>query len=335
MGKPVKSKRVTQRDIAKKIGISVAAVSRALAEDPLISADTRVSVQQVADNMGYVPDRAAQRLRTGRTNVICLILPPHEEILSFSTSLVRGITLGLEKSQYHLVVLPDFNTETSDSTIRRVVENGLADGVLLSKSEPNDIRIRYLIESDFPFVCHGRTELATQHPYVDFDNYQFAYQSVTQLIAKGADKMMILLPPDHLTFHHHLWHGFRDSARKAGVAFEKIEMVTLDSEPEEIAQTLKERFNKPLPPNGLILPGDTSALATLAALIDIGRLPGVDTHLVVKQTSGIFGLVRPKISSVFEDITAAGELMADFLMQRIDGVEPQHLQCVQKIKERQ
>ena len=77
MGKPVKSKRVTQRNIAKKLGISVAAVSRALADDPLISADTRASVQQVADDMGYVPDRAAQRLRTGRTNVICLILPPN------------------------------------------------------------------------------------------------------------------------------------------------------------------------------------------------------------------------------------------------------------------
>lgn len=328
-----KGKRTTQRSIAEAVGISVGAVSRALSGDPLISVETRKLVKKTAHDMGYVPDRAAQRLRTGRTSVVSLILPPHEEILGFGTSLVRGISSGLGLTQYHLVVMPNFNVETTDAAVRRIVENGLADGIIISRSEPNDVRIKYLIEKDFPFVSHGRTELATQHPYVDFDNHAFAYHAVKELEAKGADRLMILLPPEHLTFSHHLQHGFMSAVRETGVDYEEMNVVTLDSEPEQIAAAIRARFSAPSPPNGLILPGDTSALAALAALDDIGCRPGKDVHLMVKQTSGVFGFVRPKVLSVFEDIAAAGELMAQFLIKRIDGADVQQLQFVQDIEE--
>lgn len=333
MNKEIKNKRPSQRSIARKVGISVGAVSRALSDDPLIALKTRELVKKTAVEMGYVPDRAAQRLRTGRTSVISLILPPHEEILGFGTSLVRGISSGLGHSRYHLVVMPDFSNETADTTVRRIVENGLADGVILSRAEPNDIRIRYLLEHDFPFVSHGRTELATPHPFVDFDNYDFAYQSVQKLLAKGANKLMILLPPEHLTFCHHLRQGFIAAVREAGVAHEELNEVTLDSEPHEITEVIRARFSAPSPPNGLILPGDTSALAAIAALSDIGCTPGRDVQLMIKQTSGVFGLVRPKVTSIFEDIAAAGELMAQYLIKRIDGSDAKQLQFIQGVEE--
>lgn len=331
MGTHDKTRRPTQRSIAQAVGLSVAAVSRALADDPLIALKTRELVKKTAAGMGYVPDRAAQRLRTGRTNVISVVLPPHEEILGFGTSLVRGISNVLWNSRYHLVVMPTFGTETEDATVRRIVENGLADGVLLSRSEPNDIRIKYLLENDFPFVCHGRTELATPHPFVDFDNFEFAREAVRNLVAKGADKVMILLPPKHLTFQHHLKHGFMNGVRETGVDFEQLESVNLDSPPELIESAIRNTFSRDDRPNGLVLPGDTSALAALAALNDIGCEPGRDVHLMIKQTSGVFGFVRPRVESVFEDIVAAGEEMAQFLMKRIDGAPVQDLQSVQKI----
>lgn len=333
MSKDAKSKRPTQRSIAQKVGISVGAVSRALSDDPLIALKTRELVKKTAVEMGYEPDRAAQRLRTGRTSVISLILPPHEEILGFGTSLVRGISSGLGQSRYHLVVMPDFSEKTADTTVRRIVENGLADGIILSRAEPNDIRIRYLIERDFPFVSHGRTELATPHPFVDFDNYGFAYQSVQKLVAKGANRLMILLPPEHLTFRHHLRQGFLTAVREAGVASEEMTEVTLDSEPHKISEAIRARFSAPSSPNGLILPGDTSALAALAALSDIGCKPGRDIHLMIKQTSGVFGFVRPKVTSFFEDIAEAGDLMAQYLIKNIEGGNAKQLQYIQGVEE--
>lgn len=328
-----KRPRPTQRTIATAAGVSVGTVSRALSNDPLIAEDTRALVHRIASELGYAPDRAAQRLRTGRTNVICLVLSPHDEILGFGTSVVRGITQVLKSTPYHLVVMPDFEGSEAEEAIGRLVRNKMADGVIFSRTTPDDSRVRHLLEADFPFVCHGRTELATPHPWVDFDNYDFARRAAMQLVGQGAERLAILLPPERFTFRNYLQHGFMTTVRETGVAYEQISGATLDSPGEEIEAAIHARFSQIDRPDGLILPGETSALAALAALQDLGLKPGVDVHLVAKQTSGVFGFVRPRVPSLTEDLTAAGSAMAELLLQRLDGAATESLTYLQPVTE--
>jgi LacI family transcriptional regulator len=330
-----KTQRPTQRTIAEKAGVSVGAVSRALANDPLMAEETRSLVRRIAEEVGYTPDRAAQRLRTGRTQVISLILSPHEEILGYGTSLIRGITSALKDTPYHLVVMPDFGLEEPDTLVRRIVRDGLADGILFSRTEPDDYRVRYLLEADFPFVCHGRTELATQHPFVDFDNFEFARRAAESLVAKGANHLAILLSPRKFTFSNHLLHGFMATVRDSGVKHEIIEGATLDSPSETIEAAIRRRFGEADAPDGLILPGEVSGLAALAAIQDLGLVPGRDVHLVAKQTTGLFGLVRPRVPSLYEDLAAAGETMAGLLLRRLTGEPAATLQSLQPVTENQ
>lgn len=333
MSEIVKNQRPTQRTIATKVGISVGAVSRALANDPLMAEETRALVQRTAKELGYSPDRAAQRLRTGRTQVINLILPPHEEILGFGTLLIRGISARLENTGYHLVVLPDFGPDKSAEQIQRVVRDKLADGIIFSRTTPDDSRIKFLLEADFPFVSHGRSELATPHAFVDYDNYAFAHQAAKTLIARGANRLSILLPPERFTFRQHLLHGFMTAVRAAGVSYEILDGISLDSDANAISANITKRFTAPYAPNGLVLPGDVSGLAALAAIHDLGLVPGQDVQLVVKQTSGVFDLVRPKVASLYEDLSEAGEKLADLLLKRIDGVPVTDLQYIQPISD--
>jgi len=328
MTQQTKPKRPTQRNIAEAVGVSIAAVSRALADDPLIAQSTRDLVKQKAQELGYVPDRAAQRLRTGRTNVLSLVLPPHEELLGFGTSLERGITQALANTDFHLVVMPDFGDATALTSIKRIVENGQADGLFLSRTEPNDLRVRYLLENDFPFVSHGRTELATPHSYVDYDNRAFAYQAVERLSKQRATNLAILLPPAHLMFHFHVAQGFQAACKDFDCYGQVLEGADLDSDPNQIARAVKDHFDAHPKTNGLVLPGDTSALAAMSALQDMGLIPSKDIHLVVKQTSGVFQFVRPKVSNVYEDISAAGFSMANHLLKLIDGESPTNLQTL-------
>ena len=83
--------RPTLRTLAADTGFAVATVSRALAKDPKIAESTRQTVAEAAERLGYVPDRAAQRLRTGRTNVISFILEPHDEMLAFGSMMIAGL----------------------------------------------------------------------------------------------------------------------------------------------------------------------------------------------------------------------------------------------------
>lgn len=319
--------RPTLRTIAAQLGVSQGTVSRALANDPLIARETRDRVRATAEEVGYMPDRAARSLRTGLTGTVILILNPHDEILGFGTSLIRGITNALHGTNHQLLVLPDFE-DRENSVIKRIVRNRLADGVIISRTEPNDLRVRYLIENNFPFVSHGRTELATPHPYVDFDNYGFAFQAARSVIAAGSLNPFILLPPRRFTFANHLLHGFTSATASAGLSGKVLPEVTLDSSGEEIRASIAGALQGANPPDGLVMPGEISGLAALAAVHDTALQPGKDVHLAVKQTSGVFGLVRPRVTCLFEDLVEAGGLMAELLLRRIADEAPERLQVL-------
>ncbi len=322
----------TLRTVAALTGLAVTTVSRALADAPQIALETRQRVRRVAEEIGYLPDRAAQRLRTGRTNVISLVLDPHEEILGYTTSMINGLTEALRGTTYHLVITPHFSDTPPLEPVRHIMRNRMADGIIFTRTEPSDERVKLLLEHDFPFICHGRTELATQHPYVDFDNYAFAYNAAKKLIAGGAKKLCIILPPERFTFAQHMRHGFMTAVREEGIAFEIPKEVTLDSKSEEIRELVYQRLSGPDRPDGFICGGEVSALAVMAAAHDHGLDLCRDLRLVGKQTSGLFDQIRPRTETIYEDLSEAGALMGRLLLKRIAGHPPvSELQVVQTI----
>ena len=66
----------------------------------------------------------------------------------------------------------------------------------------------------------------------------------------------------------------------------------------------------------------------MAALTDSGIAIGRDVHLVVKQTSGAFSQVRPRVDTIFENVALAGQQMAELLLRRIQGEPAENLQIL-------
>lgn len=327
------AEKPTLRTIAEITGLAVTTVSRALGGAPQIALETRRRVQEVADEIGYLPDRAAQRLRTGRTNVISLILDPHEEILNFATSIIKGLSDALRDTSYHLVITPHFRNEPSLDPVRYILRNRTADGMIFSRTEPFDERVRLLLENDFPFVCHGRTELATPHPYVDYDNEVFAYEATMRLIREGRRKPAIILPPARFTFCQHMRYGFLKAVREHGLPFETFDAISLDSTSDEIQAAVTRRLHEAAPPDGFVLGGEISALAVMAALTDHGLQPGRDAGVVSKKTSEFFAPVRPRIPTIEEDLAAAGAALGSTLLKRIAGAPVDTLQVLHRPRE--
>ena len=201
------SGKPTLKTIAQMTGFAVTTISRALNNAPELAQETRDRVQKIAAEIGYLPDRAALRLKTGRTNVISLVLEPDEQIYGFGTSLVTGLTEAMRDTAYHLVITPQFRNVHPLEPIRHIVRNRMADGVIFSKAETFDERVRFLLDNDFPFVTHGRTQWPEAHPSVDFDNDTYAYGAVKRLAQKGCRKVSIVLPDSALTYTEHLRTG--------------------------------------------------------------------------------------------------------------------------------
>jgi LacI family transcriptional regulator len=309
----------TLRSLAGTTGFSVATVSRALADDPRIAVKTRATVAKAAAAAGYVPDRAARRLRTGRTQVVTLLLNTEHEFLGFTHEFLSGIIEALRGTGYSVNVVPDNVAEDRLQPVRNILRNQLADGILFTRTEAFDPRVRLLLEAGFPFVSHGRTEFTTPHPYVDFDNEAFARIAVERLVAKGRKRLSLILPEDRFTFTQHLRYGFLSAVREAGAEYEIVSGVTLDSPTTAIAQALRDNRASPTPPDGYVCVGEVTALMTLSALSDSGAVLGRDADIFAKRASPIFDNIRPRIDTVYEDLRQTGHLMATMLMRRMKG----------------
>ena len=74
------AEKPTLKTISRISGLAVPTVSRALNDAPDIGADTKKLVRKIADEIGYVPNRAGVRLRTGRTNVISLVMSTEHDM---------------------------------------------------------------------------------------------------------------------------------------------------------------------------------------------------------------------------------------------------------------
>ena len=91
-------KRATISDVARMAGVSIATVSRALKDAPDIGEETKRRVRESAAQLGYRPNRAGVRLRTGKTNVIALVLSTESDVMNHTSRLIYSIANALRGS---------------------------------------------------------------------------------------------------------------------------------------------------------------------------------------------------------------------------------------------
>lgn len=311
-------KRPTLRTIAAESGFAVTTVSRALAGDLRIAEATRREVARIAARLGYLPDLAARRLRTGKTSVVALALSPHEEIFGFRGSMTAGLQAALAGTGYHVLLAPYDSDADPLAPIEHLVRNGLADGIIFAGTRPDDPRVAYLTDLGFPFASHGRTDAALPHAWCDYDNHGFARQAVERLAGRGRRRLLLVPPRADRTYGRHMREGFAAATRALGLAGRLREDLTLG--------TAAPRLQAALPPacawmeiDGLICPGEVAAMAALAGLQDAGRRIGEDIDVIAKQTSPTFDLYRPRIDTIYEDVRQAGEALGRLLLRRMAG----------------
>lgn len=314
--------RPTLKTIAFMTGLGVTTVSRALKDAPEIGEDTRRRVQLVARQVGYRPNRAGVRLRTGKTNVISLILDTEEQIGGFVSDMIYGISEFLAQTPYHLIVTPYSRTNDPLEPVRYVVETGSADGIIISRTEPNDRRVRYMHERGFPFATHGRTRMGIEHPFHDFDNYAYAVQAVRRLAALGRRRLALLAPPASLTYHHHMRDGFVEAVAEQGlseVALSTQTTLTTDLSIDEIRNRTAQMMRRPDRPDGIVSGAGGPTFALVAGVEDAGLSVGKDVDIISKQSSRLLHLVRPQLHVVNEDVRLAGRELARWVTGAIDG----------------
>jgi len=326
---PAEAERPTLKTIAFMTGLGVTTVSRALKDAPEIGLETRKRVQLVARQVGYRPNRAGVRLRTGKTNVISLILDTQESVGGFVSDIVYGVSEHLAQTPYHLILTPYSRDNDPMEPVRYVVETGSADGIIISRTQPNDPRVRYMAERGFPFATHGRTLAKPAHPFHDFDNYTFGQIAVRRLAQCGRKRLALLGPNASLSYAQHTRDGFTDALSTEGVSEALFPNVTTDDTMEAIREATIEVLKRKQPPDGIVSSAGGAAFPIVAGIEEMGLQLGRDVDIISKQSFRLLPVFRPQIHVVNEDFRLAGRNLARAVMGAIDGAPLGTLQTME------
>jgi LacI family transcriptional regulator len=322
------AKRATLKTISELTGLSLSTVSLSLRGGAALKEETRRKVAEAAKLVGYVPDRAGVRLRTGKTNVIALVLDGADESIDFARYLIQGIGHAIKGTRYHLTVTPEFERTASVESIRYILENRTADGVIITHTGARDHRVQLLMENDFAFVSHGRTEFFTQHAYHDFHAETFAAQTVERLVSKGCKDIMLVIGDDSTNNYHNIVRAFERTAARLHVASRVIDHKTARPASEEMRKFGRDLATRPDRPDGIICDSEMRSISMICGLQDGGLRLGTDIQFICKQTSDILPTVFPTIDTIEEDVFAAGVELARLLLRRIEGEPAENLQTL-------
>jgi LacI family transcriptional regulator len=325
----VTDQRPTLRTLAAETGLAVATVSRALKDAPDIGAATKARVREAAKRLGYRPNRAGVRLRTGKTNVIALVLWTEADAMNHASRLISSLAGGLRGTAYHLVIMPYFPDEDPMTPVRYLVETGAADGVILNQTTPDDPRVRYLIDNGVPVATHGRTA-STAHPSYDFDNAVFGRMCVQALAARGRRNLLLIAPPADQSYAVHMTDGVRAEAAALGLTVDVDRTCTSDDTSPVIEAAVTRRMARTPRPDGIIVGSTTGALAATAGAEAAGLRIGADFDLAAKEAMHFLRHFRREMLVIHEDVGRAGTALAQAIIAAIERPSEPPLQILDR-----
>jgi len=316
---------VTLKDIAKKLGLSVTTISRALAEYDDVAKSTRQRVRQAAKEMGYYPNITARQLQKQRTDTLAFVIPTHGPRFSdpFFSELLAGIGNEAGQAGFDLLVSTQSpNSESEREAYRRIVHGRRADGVLVVRTRQNDERIRFLSEQDFPFVAFGRSDLEIEFPYVDEDSYTGVQILTQHMIDLGHKRIGFIAAPAGLMFCQFRMAGYRDTLGANGLPLDETLIIRGDLTQRGGFQAAQELLAHSPRPTAIVACNDLMALGTMSAAQKMGLTIGRELSVGGFDDIPLAEHAHPSLTTVRQPIYEIGKRVTKILIQLIQGTAP-------------
>jgi len=314
----------TIRDVAKDAGVSIATVSYVLNDRGMVGEATRQRVLEAIERLGYRPSVIAQGLQAGKSRMFGYSwrpLPPNQ----FSPILARFLHSMAEaatEQNYHVLTFPCPQPHDEIEVYREMVQSGRVDGFILSDTNLNDRRIRYLLDEGFPFVAFGRANPDWDFPWVDIDGVDGMQQAVHHLLDLGHRRIACLAwPEDSLTGQYRL-EGYRSAMIQAGLQVPPTWVIRVENDYQE-AYRATQSWLALAPgqrPTAVIAVDDLMAMGVINAAADAGLEVGRDLAVVGFDDAPITGYLRPALTSLRQPIVEVGEQVVSMLIDLVHGL---------------
>ena len=324
------SRRPTIKTLSVKTGFSIATISKALHDSPVVTAETKALITKAAQELGYEPSLRGMALRTGLTYQVAVLMPV-SAAQGFEwdgveyTQILSGISKALEGSPYQIAVHVVRDAAEGLQAARRIVEQKLADGLIFSGIMASDARVDYLAAQDFPFVTLGRCRQDLIYAHVDVDSEWAAFAATERLLAGGHRRIALVNPVPSLSYALDRIDGFRRAHEAAGRVADEALIVAGDLTTfhgKSAALALSDLAD---PVTGFVCVNESTALGVLAGLRERGREVGRDASVIAYDDINASAYFAPPLSTFYQPIEDLGRHLGAFLLRRLAGEPPETL----------
>ncbi len=305
-------------DVANAADVSISVVSRILNADPSlrVAAKTRERVLAAAKELRYQPNHAARALRLSKNSAIALLTPDYANAI-FS-EIARGVEEEADIRNLSVLINRANAIESADGWLRRIVEEGRADGIILQA--PDGVTkegLEKLISGTLPIVLiNSRDDSKLSH--IIFDDAGAVELALEHLFSLGHEKIGFLGGEVSSPTGARRFAGFVSGMKRKKLAV-NLEWVTrIGYTGVDGRKAVSQIFNKSDHPTALIVANANAALGALAQIHTLGLRVPEDISLVSIHDIWFADATWPPITAVKMPNYELGKLAIDTLLKQME-----------------
>lgn len=311
-------KRISQRDIAKMLGINVSTVSRALRGLEGVSPELRQQIESFAVENGYRPNPFAVSLRFDTTRTIGIVVPD----VSFThyAHIVKRIEAEARNNGYMCIITDSDDKPETESYCLELLENMHVEGIIIcpTQNTTDFSQLLRLKKANMPIVFFDRA------PDIDISSVIIndatsAFQATNSLIDDGARRIAFLGGSNLMKQTADRKHGYLQALRERGIPIRtelvKCHNISFNS---GLSDTL-ELLSLPEPPDAIIASHGLLAISALQAVTSQGlRIPD-ELEIIGYLSDWVSEMCHPRVSFVRQNLREIGIKAFRLLIDQING----------------
>lgn len=313
---------ITIKDIARKFKCSPSTVSRALNDNPVINKETRKTIHEYAEKMGYQRNIISLSLLNKSSKTLGVILPNINHF--HESSMLEGLQSTFQPLGYLLnICVTNESYELEKQYIERLLANRV-DGIFLSISQEtydggHYEHIEKIIRRDIPLVYIDRKYDAALANGVIVDDYDGAFMATQHLIEIGCKKIAHLRGPKGLTVAEYRFNGYRDCLLKHNFPIDETLICTTNFEVESAIEPTKHLLDLPDRPDAIFGVNDHVCIGAMSVIREKNILIPQEIALVGFDDSPIAQYFCPPLSSVQRQSRQIGLEASELLLGQLNN----------------
>jgi len=312
-------RKITLKDIARELEVSISTVSKALKNSDEIGRDTKEKVQAFAKLYNYKPNNIAVSLKNKHTRNIGVIIP--DIVHHFFTTVFRGIEKYANQKGYNVITCVSDESFDKEVINLEMLANGSVDGFIISLSaetqQKNDFNhLKEITKQGIPLVLFDRVTEEIACDKVILNDEEIAFEAVAKLINSGKNKIALITNEDYFNVSEQRAIGYQKCLKENGVKFNEKLVLTLpheDIDDEEIKQFFKKNEV-----NGVLCVNEIFAIHSMRVVKELGmRIP--EDVAFIGFTNGLLSrFSTPTLSIIDQHGDKMGETASKLLINRIE-----------------